>query len=42
MLKEIRIPGPDHAITIAPTDQRVTVRVGDHVIVRERHGTNAV
>jgi uncharacterized protein (DUF427 family) len=32
MLKEIRIPGPDHAITIASTAQRVTVRVGERVI----------
>jgi uncharacterized protein (DUF427 family) len=32
MRKEIRIPGPDHAITIAPTDQRVTVHVGEHAI----------
>jgi uncharacterized protein (DUF427 family) len=30
--KEIRIPGPDHAITIAPTDQHVTVHVGEHAI----------
>ena len=32
MRKEIRIPGPDHAITIAPTDQHVTVHVGEHAI----------
>ena len=32
MRKEIRIPGPDHVITIAPTDHRVTVHVGEHAI----------
>jgi uncharacterized protein (DUF427 family) len=28
MTYEIKIPGPDHAITIEPSDDRVTVRVG--------------
>lgn len=32
MLKEPRIPGADHPITITPTDERVVVRVGDRVI----------
>jgi uncharacterized protein (DUF427 family) len=32
MLKEARIPGPDHPITIEPTTERVVVRVGDHVV----------
>jgi uncharacterized protein (DUF427 family) len=32
MLKEVKIPGPDHPITIAPTMARVVVRVGEHVI----------
>jgi uncharacterized protein (DUF427 family) len=32
MLKEVRIPGPDHPITIGPTTERVVVRVGEHVI----------
>jgi uncharacterized protein (DUF427 family) len=29
---EIKIPGPDHPITITPTGQTVVVRVGDRVI----------
>jgi uncharacterized protein (DUF427 family) len=32
MLKEVRVPGPDHPITIAPTAERVVVRVGAQVI----------
>ena len=32
MLKAVKIPGPDHPITIAPTMERVLVRVGEHVI----------
>ncbi|MBX9455137.1 MAG: DUF427 domain-containing protein [Rhizobium sp.] len=30
--KSIRIPGPDHPITIAPFDGRVTVRAGGRLI----------
>ena len=26
------IPGPDHPITVTPTAQRVTVRIGDRII----------
>jgi uncharacterized protein (DUF427 family) len=32
MLKEVKIPGPDHPITIEPTTDRVVVRVREHVI----------
>jgi len=32
MQKNVLIPGPDHPITIAPTDERVVVRVGEQVI----------
>ena len=28
----MKIPGPDHPISIAPTDRRVTVRLGDRII----------
>jgi uncharacterized protein (DUF427 family) len=31
-VKEQLIPGPDHPITIAPTDGHVVARVGDQVI----------
>ena len=30
--RAIRIPGPDHPITIAPTGRRVVVRLGGTVI----------
>jgi uncharacterized protein (DUF427 family) len=30
--KPIRIPGPDHPITIEPASVRVRVRAGDHVV----------
>jgi len=30
--KPIRIPGPDHPITIEPTPGRVVVRLGDRII----------
>ena len=30
--KEIKIPGPDHPITIGPADGRVRVMVGDKVV----------
>lgn len=32
MLKQQKIPGPDHPITVAPTGAHVTVRSGEHVI----------
>ena len=32
MQKHVLIPGPDHPITIAPTNERVVVRVGEQVI----------
>jgi uncharacterized protein (DUF427 family) len=34
MPKKVRIPGPDHPITITRTTERVVVRVGEHVIAR--------
>jgi uncharacterized protein (DUF427 family) len=34
MPKEVRIPGPDHPITIGPTTERVTVRVRERVIAK--------
>jgi uncharacterized protein (DUF427 family) len=30
--KKVLVPGPDHPITIVPTDARVTVRAGGRVI----------
>ncbi len=30
--REILVPGPDHPITIAPTDGRLVVRAGDVII----------
>jgi uncharacterized protein (DUF427 family) len=32
MTSEVKIPGVDHAITVAPTGARVTVRAGERVI----------
>jgi uncharacterized protein (DUF427 family) len=32
MSREVKIPGPDHPITIAPTSARVIVRVAEQVI----------
>jgi uncharacterized protein (DUF427 family) len=32
MAKEIKVPGPDHPITIEPTPGRVVVRLGDVVV----------
>ncbi len=34
--KTIRIPGPDHPITITPSAARVVVKVGGHVIADSR------
>src|SRR6185437_2656768 len=35
--KEIRIPGPDHPITISPADGRVRVTVAGKVIADSKH-----
>ena len=32
--KRVLVPGPDHPITIAPTDQTVTVTFGDRIIAK--------
>lgn len=32
MTREIKLPGPDHPITVTPSADRVVVRVGDRVI----------
>ncbi|PRY33801.1 DUF427 domain-containing protein [Umezawaea tangerina] len=32
MAREVKIPGPDHPITVTPTADRVVVRAGDRVI----------
>src|SRR4051812_26505752 len=32
MTKTVKIPGPDHPITVVPTGERVVVRAGDRVI----------
>lgn len=32
MARERRIPGPDHPITVVPSDTRVVVRLGDVVL----------
>ena len=34
--RTVKIPGPDHAITIAPNPLRVVVSVGGHVIADSR------
>ena len=34
MEKQMRIPGPDHPITIAPTGEHVVVRLGDEVVAQ--------
>ncbi len=34
--KTVRIPGPDHPITITPTAARVVVKAGGHVIADSR------
>jgi uncharacterized protein (DUF427 family) len=35
--RPVRIPGPDHPITITPAPGRVVVRFGDQVIADTRH-----
>ena len=35
--RAVKIPGPDHPITIAPTPGRVTVRVGGKTIASSDH-----
>ena len=37
MSKAVRIPGPDHPITVAPTQGRVVVKAGGRVIADTRH-----
>jgi uncharacterized protein (DUF427 family) len=32
--KQVLIPGPDHPITVTPSDQTVTVRFGDRIIAK--------
>jgi uncharacterized protein (DUF427 family) len=32
MTRERLIPGPDHSITVEPTNARVTVKIGDRVL----------
>ena len=32
--KQMKVPGPDHPITIAPTGKTVVVRIGDQVVAR--------
>ena len=32
--KQVLVPGPDHPITVTPSDATVTVRFGDRVIAR--------
>jgi uncharacterized protein (DUF427 family) len=36
MDKPVRVPGPDHPITVAPTRKRVVVRAGGRVIADTR------
>jgi len=36
MDKPVKVPGPDHPITITPTNGRVVVRAGGHVIADTR------
>ena len=36
MTKPVKIPGPDHPVTIAPNPKRVTVKVGGRVIADTR------
>ena len=35
--KPVRIPGPDHPITVTPASGRVVVRLGGRVIADSRH-----
>jgi len=35
--KLVKIPGPDHPITIEASNHRVTVRVGDRTVADSRH-----
>lgn len=35
--RPVRIPGPDHPITVTPAQGRVVVRFGDQVIADTRH-----
>jgi uncharacterized protein (DUF427 family) len=37
MNKPVRLPGPDHPITVAPTKGRVIVKAGGHVIADTRN-----
>jgi uncharacterized protein (DUF427 family) len=36
MSREVRIPGPDHPITVSPSDDRVVVRSGNATIADSR------
>ena len=36
LTRTIRIPGPDHPITITPTAKRVVVTVGGHIVADSR------
>jgi hypothetical protein len=38
--KEIRIPGPDHPITISPTQGRVRVTVAGRIVAESTRGSN--
>jgi uncharacterized protein (DUF427 family) len=35
--KTIKIPGPDHPITIEPNAHRVVIRVADHIVANTRN-----
>ncbi|CAG9204580.1 conserved hypothetical protein [Paraburkholderia tropica] len=35
--KTVKIPGPDHPITIEPTSKRVVVKIAGHTLVDTRH-----
>ena len=35
--KSIKVPGPDHPITIQPNPSRVVVSIGDRVVADTRH-----
>jgi len=37
MNRSIKIPGPDHPITIQPNPSRVVVSIGDRVVADTRH-----
>jgi uncharacterized protein (DUF427 family) len=38
--KPVKVPGPDHPITVTPAASRIVVRVGEHVVADSRSALN--